>query len=59
MQNANLLENESYVERKIIKFVVEQFKTKNDIPLDAANSKRVNAMIVKKYMNEFYGRVAS
>jgi type I restriction enzyme R subunit len=59
MQNANLLENESYVERMIIKFVVEQFKTKNDIPLDAANAKRVNAMIVKEYMNEFYGRVAS
>ncbi|MBP6074217.1 MAG: type I restriction endonuclease subunit R [Flavobacterium sp.] len=59
MQNANLLENESYVERMIIKFVVEQFKTKNDIPLDAANAKRVNALIVKEYMNEFYGRVAS
>lgn len=59
IQNANLLENESYVERMIIKYVVEQFKTKNDIPLDAANAKRVNAMIVKEYMNEFYGRVAS
>jgi type I restriction enzyme R subunit len=59
LQNANILENESYVERMIIKFVVEQFKAKNDIPLDAANAKRVNAMIVKEYMNEFYGRVAS
>ena len=59
VQNANLLENESYVERMIIKYVVEQFKTKNKIPLDAANAKRVNAMIVKEYMNEFYGRVAS
>lgn len=58
LQNANLLENESYVERMIIKYVVEQFKTKNNIPLDAANAKRVNAMIVKEYMNEFYGRVA-
>ena len=32
--------------------------TKNNIPLDATNAKRVNAMIVKEYMNEFYGRVA-
>ncbi|WP_396196174.1 type I restriction endonuclease subunit R [Flavobacterium sp.] len=59
LQNANILENESYVERMIIKYVVEQFKAKNDIPLDAANAKRVNAMIVKEYMNEFYGRIAS
>lgn len=59
LQNANLLENESYVERMIIKYVVEQFKNKNDIALDAANTKRVNAMVVKEYMNEFYGRVAS
>ena len=43
----------------IIKYVVEQFKTQNNISLDAANAKRVNAMIVKEYMNEFYGRVAS
>lgn len=59
LQNANLLENESYVERMIIKYVVEQFKNKNDIALDAVNTKRVNAMVVKEYMNEFYGRVAS
>lgn len=59
LQNANILENESYVERMIIKYVVEQFKAKNDIPLDAANAKRVNTMIVKEYMNEFYGRIAS
>lgn len=58
LQNSNILENESYVERMIIKYVVEQFKSKNDIALDSANAKRVNAMIVKEYMNEFYGRVA-
>lgn len=58
LQNAKLLENESYVDIMIRRFVVEQFKTKNNIPLDAANAKRVNAMIVKEYMNEFYGRVA-
>lgn len=58
LQNAKLLENESYVDLMIRRFVVEQFKTKNNIPLDATNVKRVNAMIVKEYMNEFYGRVA-
>jgi type I restriction enzyme R subunit len=58
LQNAKLLENESYVDIMIRRFVIEQFKTKNNIQLDAANAKRVNAMIVKEYMNEFYGRVA-
>lgn len=58
LQNAKLLENESYVDLMIRRIVVEQFKTKNNIPLDATNAKRVNAMIVKEYMNEFYGRVA-
>jgi type I restriction enzyme R subunit len=59
LQNANILENESYVKRMIIKFVLEQLKAKNDIPLEADNAKPVNAIIVKEYMNEFYGRAAS
>lgn len=57
-QNAQILENESYVERMIMRFVLEQFKNKQNIPMDLEASKRVNAMVVKEYMNEFYGRVA-
>lgn len=57
-QNAQILENESYVERMIMRFVLEQFKNKQNIPMDLDASKRVNAMVVKEYMNEFYGRVA-
>jgi type I restriction enzyme R subunit len=57
-QNAQILENESYVERMIMRFVIEQFKNKQNLPMDVEASKRVNAMVVKEYMNEFYGRVA-
>lgn len=57
-QNSQILENESYVERMIMRFVLEQFKNKQNIPMDLDASKRVNSMVVKEYMNEFYGRVA-
>lgn len=57
-QNAQILENESYVERMIMRCVIEQFKNKQNLPMDVEASKRVNAMVVKEYMNEFYGRVA-
>jgi type I restriction enzyme R subunit len=55
-QNAQVLENENYVERMIMRIVLEQFKTKQNIPLDLPTTKRVNSMVVKEYMNEFYGR---
>ena len=35
MQNAKLLENESFVEKMMMRLVIDQFKNKNDIPLDA------------------------
>ena len=58
LQNSKLLENESFVDRMMMRLVIDQFKNKNNIPLDAAATKRINGMIVKEYMNEFYGRVA-
>lgn len=58
LQNSNILENESFVEKMIVRYVIDQFKNKHNIPLDAETSKRINGMVVKEYMNEFYGRVA-
>jgi len=58
LQNSKMLENESFIERMMMRLVIDQFKNKQHIPLDAATSKRINGMIVKEYMNEFYGRVA-
>lgn len=58
LQNANVLENESFVEKMVLRLVVSQLKNKFNLPLDADRSQAINHLIVKEYMNEYYGRVA-
>lgn len=58
LQNSKIMENESYVERMMVKMVIEQLKNKHHLPLDAEQAKVINGLIVKEYMNEFHGRVA-
>jgi len=58
LQNSKMLENESFVEKMMVRLIIDQLKNKHNLPLDAEKSKYINAMIVKEYMNEFYGRVA-
>ena len=57
-QNAKMLENEKYVEKMVMRLVIDQFKTKQHIPLTAVATKRINGLIVKEYMNEYYGIAA-
>jgi type I restriction enzyme, R subunit len=58
LQNSRMLENESFVEKMIMRLVIDQIKNKHQLPLDLETSKRINSMIVKEYMNEFLGRAA-
>lgn len=58
LQNSDMMKNESFVERMTMRLVIDQFKNKHHIDLDPAATKRINGMVVKEYMNEFYGRVA-
>ncbi|MCM4150313.1 type I restriction endonuclease subunit R [Arenibacter sp. N53] len=58
VKNSKILDNESFVERMTMRLVLEQLKNEHHIPLDMANAKRINAMIVREYMNEYNGRVA-
>jgi len=58
MQNAHILENESFVEKMIMRLVISQLKNKFDFPLDSDRTKAINHLIVTEYMNEFYGNVA-
>jgi type I restriction enzyme R subunit len=58
LQNSNILENESFVEKMILRLVIDQIKNKHHMPLDAPTSKRINQLIVKEYMNEFLGNAA-
>lgn len=57
-QNAKMLENENFVEKMMMRLVIDQFKNKQHIPLNTTSSKRINRLIVKEYMNEYHGIAA-
>lgn len=56
LQNTRLLENESYFTTQMMRLVIDQFKNKNGINLNAESSKYINNLVVNEYLNEFYGR---
>ncbi|WP_259367363.1 hypothetical protein [Cellulophaga baltica] len=58
LQNAKLLENESYVEKMLMRLVVSQFKKEQKIAINTTDVSRINSSIVKEYMNEYKGYVA-
>ncbi len=58
LQNSNMLDNESYIERMMMRIIVEQIKNKHNINLDASSAKRINGLIVKEYINEYNGVAA-
>ena len=57
LQNAKILQNESFVDKMIARLVIGEFKKQN-IPLDLEKSKRVINLVTKEYMNEYFGRSA-
>lgn len=57
-QNAKMLENENFVEKMMLRLVIDEFKKKHHIPLTAVTTKRINSLVVKEYMNEYYGVAA-
>ncbi len=58
LQNARILENESFVDRMMARLVIDQFNKKHHILLNADSSRFINNLVVKEYINEFYGRTA-
>ncbi len=56
LQNTKLLNNESYFSTQMMRLVIDQFKNKNKIHLNADASKYINNLVVSEYINEFYGR---
>lgn len=58
LQNSKMLENESFVEKMMVRLVIDQLKNKHHLPLDANKAKAINALMVKEYMNEFHGYAA-
>jgi len=57
-QNSKMLENEKFVEKMVLRLVIDQFKNKQHIPIDTSTTKRINRLVVREYMNEYYGRAA-
>ncbi|WP_427453584.1 type I restriction endonuclease subunit R [Litorimonas sp. WD9-15] len=55
LKNTQILDNESYFERVTMPLIIDEFKSKNKIDLDASLSRYINGLIVKEYMNEFSG----
>jgi type I restriction enzyme R subunit len=55
LQNRRLLDNESYFEDMLVEMVIERFWQKN-IQLDNSSADFVNKLVVKEYMDDFYGR---
>ena len=58
LQNSQMLDNESYVEKMMMKIVVNQLHKKHQLGLNPEKTKRINTLLVKEYLNEYHGRVA-
>lgn len=55
LQNAKILENESYVEKMVMRLIINQFKKEQQIDINANDVRRINNIIVKEYINEYNG----
>ena len=56
LQNTKLLNNESYFSTQMMRLVIDQFKNKQKVNLNAESSKYINNLVVNEYINEFYGK---
>jgi type I restriction enzyme R subunit len=55
LNNTNTLTNEAYIERMITQQIITQFKKKHNINLNADNTRFINKLVVREYLNEFNG----
>ena len=56
MQNTQLLNNENYFKTQMMRLVIDEFKNKHKINLNADSSRYINKLVVNEYINEFYAR---
>src|SRR5690554_6312495 len=54
-QNSKIMDNESYVEKMMLRLIVNEFKNKQHIPVNTTDVKRINRIVVREYMNEYAG----
>jgi type I restriction enzyme R subunit len=58
LQNSQMLDNESFVEKMMMKIVVNKLHKEHQLGLNPEKTKRINGLLVKEYLNEYHGRVA-
>jgi len=56
LQNTRVLGTGSYFNTMVGRLIIRQFKNVKKIDLDAEATKYINKLVVKEYMDEFYGR---
>jgi type I restriction enzyme, R subunit len=55
LKNKNLMQNESYFNQYLLRLVFNEFKQKQNLPIDAATTKNINTLIVKEYLKDYSG----
>lgn len=58
LNNSNMLDNESYVEKMMMRLVVQELKNHHQLDLSLENTKRINTLLVKEYLTEYRGSAA-
>ncbi len=58
LKNSQMLDNENYVEKMLMKIVVNELHKKHKLNLNPEKTRRINKLLVKEYLNEYHGRVA-
>jgi type I restriction enzyme R subunit len=54
-RNGQLLTNPAFAEREMLRLIVEQLKTKHQLPLTAESSHFIKSLVMKEYLDEFHG----
>lgn len=52
----NIIDNEAFFQQYLMKVVIDEFKTKEQIPLDFATTQSINQLIVKEYVQQYQQR---
>jgi len=57
LQNTQLLTNESYAEREMLKLAIQELKKQHGFDFSTTELKAINELIMKEYLDEFNGQL--
>jgi type I restriction enzyme R subunit len=59
LQNSKMLDNESYIEKMMLRMVINQLNNKSQLGLDQKDVTEINNLIKNEYLNEYKGKIAA